>query len=393
MGAALNIIRGSVRMEAAGAFPENMLNFLAKAGVEFWDAEPVDACTLRFSVRPGAVDKVEAVAQRAMCSVKKIKISGSPVVRRRLKTRRTLLISLFVCFAILLTSSLFIWDIDVSGNENVSTGEIMRALEDAGVDIGTFWPTWSGDRIKNEVLLALPELRWVGVSVDSSRAIIRVRERVEHPEIVDNNEPYSVVSAATGIIRRMKVYMGTPVAEPGKAVLAGELLVSGLMQSEVGGDRYVHAQADIEAATWYELTATAPLSRTTRTGDADKSSRWAVIIGSERYNLYGSDGKSGLGCQKTVAEYPFSWKGVFTLPITLVREEFLEYDISLENRALAQLQSELETLLSEKLLELIDGRGEIVSQSFVATATDEMLYVTLRAECSENIALEQAMLP
>lgn len=390
---ALNILRGSVRMEAVGAFPENMLNLLAKAGVSFWNAEPVDACTLRFSVRPKDADRVEAIAQRAMCTAKRIKLSGAPVVRRRLKTRQVLLVSFLVCFAILLTSSLFIWDVDVSGNEDVPTGDIMRALSDAGVDIGSFWPSWSGDSIKNEVLIALPELRWVGVSVDSSRAIIRVRERVEHPKLVDNDEPHYIVSAATGIVRRIKVYMGTPQVQVGDAVLDGELLVSGLMESAVGGDRYVHAQADIEAATWYELTAAVPIEKTVRSGDADKSSRWAVIIGGERLNLYVSDGKSGTAYQKTVTEYPFSWEGIFTLPITLVREDFLEYDITLENSALTQLQTELEALLTEELIRIVDGRGEVISQSFVTAERDNKFYVTLRAECSENIALEQPMSP
>lgn len=59
---------------------------------------------------------------------------------------------------------------------------------------GSFWPSWSADTIKNEVILRLPELAWVGVSVDSSRATVRVRERDEAPELRDNDEPHSVTA-------------------------------------------------------------------------------------------------------------------------------------------------------------------------------------------------------
>ena len=152
-------------------------------------------------------------------------------MRRRLRHRLALMAGLAVCFALLAASRLFAWEIAVEGNENVSKGEILRALAECGVESGSFWPSWSADAIKNGVILRIPELAWVGVSVDSSRAVVRVREREPAPELRDNDEPYSVTARKTGIIERMQVYFGAPLVEVGDAVLEGEPLVSGRVES------------------------------------------------------------------------------------------------------------------------------------------------------------------
>ena len=294
---------------------------------------------------------------------------------------------LAVCFALLAASRLFVWDIEVEGNEDVSRGEILRALAECGVESGSFWPTWSADRIKNEVILRIPELAWVGVSVDSSRATVRVRERDEAPEVTDKDAPYSVTARRTGIIERTEVYLGAPLVQAGDAVLEGETLVSGAVESGLGTVRYVHASAKIEARTYYELTAAAPLEYSEAV-EAGSRTRWALVVGNERLNLY--PGGSGLdeNCSKVTTEHALEWPGVFSLPVSLVREEILEYDIVTRSADTAALQQRLETQLASELERQLDGRGEVLSQSFSAAESGGLLYVTLRAECLEDIAAE-----
>lgn len=72
------------------------------------------------------------------------------------------------------------------------------------------------------------------------------------------SEPYSVTARKTGIIERMQVYLGAPLVEVGDAVLEGEPLVSGRVESGLGSVRYVHASALVEARTYYELTVVSP---------------------------------------------------------------------------------------------------------------------------------------
>ena len=379
------ILRGSVRAEVSGAAPQRLLNAMSEADMPFWDAVPQDAFTIRLGLYSRDLRDAKALATRCQCELKLLRESGAPVVKRRLRRRVALLVTAVSCFALLAASSLFAWDIRVEGNEQVSTGEILRALAGCGVEPGAFWPGWSSDEIRNSVILDIPELAWLGVSVDSSRAVIRVRERTEAPELVNSEGMGSVTARTTGIIDSMRVYQGAPLVAVGDAVVAGETLVSGEMPSEVGDTRYVRASAEIRARTWYEMSASAPLEYS-GLEQSDCRTRWALVIGDKRINFYLGSSQTPAGCGKIITEYPLAWEGVFTLPVTLVREQTLEYDSAAAAEDEEELSGRLEAVLRSTLERELSGRGEILDAQFTSSASDGRLVVTMRAECMEDIA-------
>ena len=379
------ILRGSVRAEVSGAAPQRLLNAMSEADMPFWDAVPQDAFTIRLGLYSRDLRDAKALATRCQCELKLLRESGAPVVKRRLRRRVALLVTAVSCFALLAASSLFAWDIRVEGNEQVSTGEILRALAGCGVEPGAFWPGWSSDEIRNSVILDIPELAWLGVSVDSSRAVIRVRERTEAPELVNSEGMGSVTARTTGIIDSMRVYQGAPLVAVGDAVVVGETLVSGEMPSEVGDTRYVRASAEIKARTWYEMSASAPLEYS-GLEQSDSRTRWALVIGDKRINFYLGSSQTPAGCGKIITEYPLAWEGVFTLPVTLVREQTLEYDSAAAAEDEEELSGRLEAVLRSTLERELSGRGEILDAQFTSSASDGRLVVTMRAECMEDIA-------
>lgn len=379
------ILRGSVRVEVSGAAPQRLLNAMSEADMPFWDAVPQDAFTIRLGLYSRDLRDAKALASRCQCELKLLRESGAPVVKRRLRRRVALLVTAVCCFALLAASSLFVWDIRVEGNEQVSTGEILRALAGCGVEPGAFWPGWSSDEIRNSVILDIPELAWLGVSVDSSRAVIRVRERTEAPELVNSEGMGSVTARTTGIIDSMRVYQGAPLVAVGDAVVAGETLVSGEMPSEVGDTRYVRASAEIKARTWYEMSASAPLEYS-GLEQSDSRTRWALVIGDKRINFYLGSSQTPADCGKIITEYPLAWEGVFTLPVTLVREQTLEYDSAAAAEDEEELSGRLEAVLRSTLERELSGRGEILDAQFTSSASDGRLVVTMRAECMEDIA-------
>ena len=379
------ILRGSVRAEVSGAAPQRLLNAMSEADMPFWDAVPQDAFTICLGLYSRDLRDAKALASRCQCELKLLRESGAPVVKRRLRRRVALLVTAVSCFALLAASSLFAWDIRVEGNEQVSTGEILRALAGCGVEPGAFWPGWSSDEIRNSVILDIPELAWLGVSVDSSRAVIRVRERTEAPELVNSEGMGSVTARTTGIIDSMRVYQGAPLVAVGDAVVAGETLVSGEMPSEVGDTRYVRASAEIRARTWYEMSASAPLEYS-GLEQSDSRTRWALVIGDKRINFYLGSSQTPTGCGKIITEYPLAWESVFTLPVTLVREQTLEYDSAAAAEDEEELSGRLEAVLRSTLERELSGRGEILDAQFTSSASDGRLVVTMRAECMEDIA-------
>ena len=378
--------RGSVLCEIRGAAPLRCLNALGEAGIEAKRAERADEFTLRLTLDERDYSAAAEIAARSQCELARISSRGGALLARRLRRRIALLTAAVVCFALLAAGSLFVWEIDISGCESVTEGEVRRALASAGVAEGSFWPAWDADAVKNHLLLEIPELAWAGVSVSGSRAEVRVRERIERPELASDGAPGSITAAASGIIERMEVYEGAPAVSVGDAVAVGETLVSGEMASAVGDTRYVRARAAVTARTYVELTACAPL-KYGRLLEADTHSRWSLIIGSGRVNFFRGSSQTPPGCGKIIEEYPLAWEGVFRLPVTLVRETVIEYSAQEAEEDPALLEQRLAEALQSRLERRLEGRGEALSVHFTARESGGALYVTLRAECREDIAV------
>ena len=378
--------RGSVLCEIRGAAPLRCLNALGEAGIEAKRAERADEFTLRLTLDERDYSAAAAIAARSQCELARISSRGGALLARRLRRRIALLTAAVVCFALLAAGSLFVWEIDISGCESVTEGEVRRALASAGVAEGSFWPAWDADAVKNHLLLEIPELAWAGVSVSGSRAEVRVRERIERPELASDGAPGSITAAASGIIERMEVYEGAPAVSVGDAVAVGETLVSGEMASAVGDTRYVRARAAVTARTYVELTACAPL-KYGRLLEADTHSRWSLIIGSGRVNFFRGSSQTPPGCGKIIEEYPLAWEGVFRLPVTLVRETVIEYAAEEAEEDPDLLEQRLAEALQSRLERRLEGRGEALSVHFTARESGGALYVTLRAECREDIAV------
>ena len=379
------LLRGSVCVRISGARPAEGLNALTRAGIAWWGCSAVDDFAMKVYINLRDLRAAGAAAARSQCALEALRERGVPAAGRRLRRRTALLCSAAVCFALLAASTLFVWDIEVTGCESVSEGEILRALADCGVESGSFWPAWDADAVKNHVILAVPELSWVGVSVAGSRAEVRVRERTEPPETASDGAPGSVAARATGIIERMEVFEGRPVAAVGDAVAEGETLVSGEMTSETGPTRYVRASARVTARTFVELTAAAPLEHTALAQRATHT-RWALIFCGCRVHFYAGSSQTPPGCGKITTEYPLAVEGVFSLPVTLVRERVTEYALSPDREDEDALAEELKAELLARLGRRLGEDGEALGVNFSVSESGGLLYVTLRAECREDIA-------
>lgn len=372
---------GYCRVEVCGAFPETVLNACAMQALELWDMKCEDDHTLRFCVYERDIPALEDIARRCMCDMSVLGTAGGSTRRRFLKNHVWLLVSLLVALGILAASSLFIWDIDVYGCDELSEGEVLRALSDCGVDCGAYWPALSVDMIRADMLTRLPELAWMTVNVSGSRAIVLVEERVEKPEIYIESAGADIVAARTGIIRRLSVLNGTPLVGTGQSVTAGETVISGTMESLSRDARYVRAQGGVTADTWYELSAVCPAQMQEKTPRAGVRRRFALKFGKSRYNFYFSSGNTVDGCDKIIHNYNAGIRGLFVLPVTLVVEELRPYRLSGTVPAdTAAMGARLEARLTDGL------RGVVLSSSVTEGDNGGLAVVTLRAACRENIA-------
>ena len=174
---------------------------------------------------------------------------------------------------------------------------------------------------------------------------------------------------------------GKPLTGIGESVVEGETLISGCMESLSRDMRFVRAQGDVVADTWYELSAVCPAETQKKTPRGVHRWRFAVKLGKERYNFYFYSGNTVDGCDKIIHNYKLGVEGLFALPVTLIEEELRPYTAA--ESGFTQTAE-----MSARLLEYLEKTvtGEILTSSVTEAESGGLIVVTMRAACIENIA-------
>ncbi len=385
----LNRLAGWVDCRVTGAEPAAFLNGCAGERVPVLGAAAEGEYALRVRLRARDSRRAARLARRTQCTLEILSGGGTPALLRFLRRRGLAAAGLGLILLLLAWSRLFIWEIGVTGNERVDTGRILDALRECGISCGSFWPGITSDNLRSRLLTELPELAWATVNVYGSRAEVIVRERVPKPDIWYEKDPVDVVAAKTGFVTEVRTLCGTARVGPGSAVTEGETLISCHADSLWGGPRLVHATGTVRAETWYVLRAAVPLSKGVKQYTGRESSRWALLIGKQRYNFYLNSSISGGMCDRISKVWHLRLGGVFSLPVALVRETEREYAVAETPRDQNLARRELEELLLARLQAALGPEAEIRDVRCFAAVSDGLLSVKLHARCSEDIGVER----
>lgn len=382
-----DLARGVTKIEASGAQPERILNYCAENGIEFWSASPCRDFSITFCVHASYADSLLARSGKNGLDVKLISETGGRKLKLGAKRRAVFLLTFVLCVSLAAVSSLFLWRIEISGNDKLSDAEILRKLAECGVDYGAYWPALSSDEIRSRIVSEMPEIAWLSLNVRSSKAEIIVHERIDKPDIVNEKSPCDIIASKSGVIRKMSVLEGESAAIVGNAVAKGDVLVRGLMSSETGDERYVHSMAQVIADTWYEISAQTPLFEERKTEKSGRNTAFSLVIGKKRINFFSDSRNKCDSCDKINKLKYISLGDVFTLPVGYAVERTTQYKTSLlpidEDEAVGRMKESLKNELQRRI-----GVGQIVSAEYSVSKTDAVMTVTLRAQCTENIAKE-----
>lgn len=370
---------GWAEVELTGFDPEAVLNQMAGMGLEFRGLRRPDPYTLRLSVRENLLPRLSALVQRCNGDLRIVKRQGGSRLLRALRRRAVLLSGLGLVTALLLASSLFVWDIRVEGCETLSSGQVLRALSDCGVDSGCFWPGVSVDLLRSRMLLKMPELQWMTVRFQGSRATVLVVER-SAPVRLQEGKWADICAKKAGLIRRMSVLRGLAQTASGEMVTPGQLLITGRLESITAPTRTEYALGTVLAETWTELSAVSPIPQQGKGELTGRSSLYALKIGKNRWNILRTGRKTLDGCDTIVHEYKIGVEGLFALPLSLIREDTLSYQTQ-------PLEPDLEEELCAHLLARLEG--EVLSAETSGVKTGDLLLFTLRAHCLEDIGQTQ----
>ena len=380
----VNLLQGQVRIRVETPFPERVLNLCGARSLAFWDMvwESETAFTCRLNRRDYYA--LRRAVKKLDCKLTVVRKEGVPFFLGRFRRRQALLAGVAICGTLLFFGSFFIWDFTVEGNERVSEEEILRALQRQGVTIGTFGISLDTENIRNHVLLDIPELLWITVNVSGCRAYVEVRERMAVPEPVNERVPTNVVARRDGLILEIQALDGVKCMLPGTSVEAGELLISGVEDTETVGARVLAGRGTVEARTWYTLSAVMPLTVSEKRYTGEETRGLSLVFGTNRVKFFSNSSIAAGNYDKITNRTQWSLFGL-PLPVTSVVETCRFYEpVSVEISA-AQAEAQGEAILTDYLHSLVDPYGTVTSTLCTSRQTEGGLLVTLTAECVEEI--------
>ncbi len=390
MNGIMNYLRGNAKIELYGGNPEQFINNLARQGIPFWRFEKPEPGLARVRIPYSYAADVERLKRGTDCGIEVVKRSGLPVFAKKMRRRWALIIGLILCLLAVPAMSLFVWEIEVSGNETVPTGEIMSVAEKLGVHIGMIGFSIDQEDIRSRALSELKELSWLTVNIKGTKAEIKVRERIKKPDIINDKMATEIIAAKSGVVTDMNVFQGAPVVSIGQTVAKGDVLIGSEMSSLNAGTRLVHAMGEVYARTWYEFSYEMPLKYETKVYTGKRAKNNAIIMLGKRINLYFSTGFYNTFCDKIIKTNQAKLPGGYSLPITINTETYMEYE--LESCVIDE--KEAEEILKKRLSERLDGLvgdGEKVTVKFETRVSGEVIKVTLQAECVEQIGALQVV--
>lgn len=210
---------------------------------------------------------------------------------RGLLRRTPSLIALILCAVLYFLSGEVVSDVRVSGNEALSEGEVVEMLRASGLEVGDLWQGIDKNAAELALLSSYPEVAWISVNRVGSVAYVEISERQGDAAPPNAITPTfaNIVAACDCVIEEITVVRGTGAVKVGETVRKGDLLISGIIESD-SGTKYVAAEGIVRGSTAITLSTETQREHTERLTEEGETAYITLKILKIRINLLNNYG-------------------------------------------------------------------------------------------------------
>lgn len=248
-------VRGVVTFRAEGGLCERFFSLLGEGDtpIALWDIHRHDGAIVA-NCRAADYGRLRAAARRTGTRVHSLRHVGLPFAARPLTRRLGILFGAAAAVALCMILGSRIWIVDVQTDDPVLVARIERVLADSGVTLGARMNDIDIETVQMHAIAQIQEINQLSLYFDGSIARVGVQLQKDSatPPVCD---PANVVAAADGRILSIRATVGQPLVQAGEAVVKGDLLVCGAIDTGKG-TLLRRADAEILAETTHILEQT-----------------------------------------------------------------------------------------------------------------------------------------
>ena len=344
----------------------------------------IDNEDLKITIYSFHLKEYMAVFEQNKINVKFSDEQGFLSFIRKNKHRLGLFLGFVFLIVAIFVSSKFVWCINVEGNKNLTYEDVINELNEAGFSIGSFVPKINYKELHNKILLTSDDISWISINITGNVANVTVKERLKENEY-EKTEYSNIVAKSDGQIALISVIEGEKKISIGDTVKKGELLISGIIDSQSQGVRYVNAKGEVKAYVNKVIDIEIPYEANQKTfiNNVYKQKSYKIfnkiIFFSTKYRNYGDF------CDTIEKMEQVKLFNKICLPIYITTTYFYEY----EYKNTAYTKEQAVDLAFKELREKMDAElqnSELISKN-VRTSYDEFgFYIHCELYCLEDIA-------
>lgn len=282
-------------------------------------------------------------------------------------------------------SSKFVWTINISGNITLNEDEVINELNNADFHIGTFIPLVNYKELHNKVLLNSEKIGWISVNINGSVANVKIKEKFD--ELSQDEAKYSnVISKYDGQIVSINVIEGEKQVSIGDVVKKGDLLISGVIDSQSQGVRYENAKGEIKAYVNKQIEIKIPYNNSIKQYTGKVYEDNSYIIFNNFINFYKKYSNYSAFCDTIEKIEQITIFDTIKLPVYKKTVKYYEY----EYNDVTYTKSQAVDIAFSKLRYEMDKElktAELISKSISTSYDNEFIYVTANLYCIEEIGI------
>ncbi len=365
---------------------ERALNLLHKNMIYVKKMPKSDGEYFSFVLALSKADKVGCLLDKSGIKVYSIKRKGLPSLVLKYRKRYGLFIGALIFCFILWFSKFIVWEIDFSGNENISDSVVEKQLSEVGFGVGSYIPSIDFYTLGNEFIMASDDFSFISVNMDGTKAHVELRERKKKQEKIEYKAS-NIVAKYSGVIENMTVYSGQTVVEKESVVKEGDLLVSGFLEKQNGFD-IVRSTGSVYAYVTRDFVSEIPFEKTVKEYNDTTQKRIELQFFGKSFKIYSNIDGSIKNYDETVDRERVVLFDRIKLPLVLTTTIHREYETKTvtidEQTARKYAEKEMTEIL---LNELSDS--EVLERKTREEITDEKYSLYCSVYCLADIAEEK----
>lgn len=217
-------IQGQVEAELVAGIPGVFFNDAMNGGIPVKHVRHTGSSVF-FSVLAADYPKLRRAAKHSGGRMRIVKKRGIPFAIRRLPFPLPLAAGLCVMAMVIAVFGSMVFTVRISGNSTIPRAQILEALEENGVVVGSWQSSHDFAAVANRMMLRFDRLTWMTINPHFGAIEVQIWDKIPPSEQMTGESNAQIVAKKDAQIKSIDLVSGVSLVQPGAVVQQGDPLV------------------------------------------------------------------------------------------------------------------------------------------------------------------------